>query len=90
MSPKYLLSIVLGSSAIAAIPAFAGQVPGNALAPDIPISHSDRVYAAEQFSNTVSVTNPVDNTLLRPAAGQFLATLQGPSARARYGLFARP
>ena len=64
MSPKYLLSIVLGSSAIAAIPAFAGQVPGNALAPDIPISHSDRVYAAEQFSNTVSVTNPVDNTLL--------------------------
>lgn len=29
-----------------------------------PASHRDRVYAAEQFSNTVSVTDPVDNTLL--------------------------
>lgn len=29
-----------------------------------PISHHDRVYAAEQFSNTVSVTDPVDNKLL--------------------------
>jgi len=26
--------------------------------------HHDRVYAAEQFSNTVSVTDPVDNKLL--------------------------
>jgi YVTN family beta-propeller protein len=32
--------------------------------PDIPISHRDRVYAAEQFSNTVSVTDPADNKLL--------------------------
>jgi YVTN family beta-propeller protein len=39
----------------------AGQVPGAASDPDIPISHRDRVYAAEQFSNTVSVTDPVDN-----------------------------
>jgi YVTN family beta-propeller protein len=45
-------------------PAFAGQVPGAASDPDIPISHRDRVYAAEQFSNTVSVTDPVDNKLL--------------------------
>jgi YVTN family beta-propeller protein len=30
----------------------------------LPVSHRDRVYAAEQFSNTVSVTDPVDNTLL--------------------------
>src|SRR6476661_8521455 len=44
--------------------AFAGQVPGAASSPDIPISHRDRVYAAEQFSNTVSVTDPVDNKLL--------------------------
>ncbi|MEP6781327.1 MAG: DUF305 domain-containing protein [Gemmatimonadaceae bacterium] len=29
-----------------------------------PISHRDRVYAAEQFSNTVSVTDPADNKLL--------------------------
>ena len=30
----------------------------------MPISHRDRVYAAEQFSNTVSVTDPADNRLL--------------------------
>src|SRR3954471_990789 len=30
----------------------------------VAISHHDRVYAAEQFSNTVSVTDPVDNKLL--------------------------
>src|SRR6266852_3686689 len=44
--------------------ASAGQVPGAALDPDMPISHRDRVYSAEQFSNTVSVTDPVDNKLL--------------------------
>ncbi len=44
--------------------ALAGQAPASAAAPDIPISHSDRVYAAEQFSNTVSVIDPVSNTLL--------------------------
>ena len=42
----------------------AGQAPAPASAPDIPISHHDRVYAAEQFSNTVSVIDPADNTLL--------------------------
>jgi YVTN family beta-propeller protein len=42
----------------------AGQAPGVASAADIPISHHDRVYAAEQFSNTVSVTDPFDNKLL--------------------------
>jgi YVTN family beta-propeller protein len=41
--------------------AFCGQVPGGASNPDIPISHHDRVYTAEQFSNTVSVIDPVDN-----------------------------
>ncbi len=30
----------------------------------VPVSHRDRVYAAEQFSNTVSVTDPADNKLL--------------------------
>jgi YVTN family beta-propeller protein len=44
--------------------AWAGQIPGPANAADIPITHHDRVYAAEQFSNTVSVTDPVDNRLL--------------------------
>src|SRR6266849_5421217 len=44
--------------------AWAGQAPGAASEPDIPISHHDRVYSAEQFSNTVSVTDPVDNRLV--------------------------
>jgi YVTN family beta-propeller protein len=42
----------------------AGQPPGAALDPDVAVSHRDRVYAAEQFSNTVSVTDPADNTLV--------------------------
>jgi YVTN family beta-propeller protein len=44
--------------------AFAGQAPGAAASPDVPVSHHDRIYAAEQFSNTVSVTDPADNKLL--------------------------
>ena len=44
--------------------AWAGQAPGAASDPDIPVSHHDRVYSAEQFSNTVSVTDPVDNRLV--------------------------
>src|SRR3979490_788922 len=44
--------------------AWAGQAPGALSTPDVPISHHDRVYAAEQFSNTLSVTDPVDNKLL--------------------------
>ena len=44
--------------------AWAGQAPGPASDPDIPVSHRDRVYSAEQFSNTVSVTDPVDNKLV--------------------------
>ncbi len=49
---------------VLAAPAFAGQAPGAASDPDVAISHRDRVYAAEQFSNTVSVTDPADNKLL--------------------------
>ena len=50
--------------AAAATAALAGQAPGAAGVADTPISHRDRLYAAEQFSNTVSVTDPVDNKLL--------------------------
>src|SRR3954465_9341184 len=59
-------TIVATSAAALMLPAavLAGQAPGAAASPDIPISHHDRVYAAEQFSNTVSVTDPVDNKLL--------------------------
>jgi YVTN family beta-propeller protein len=41
-----------------------GQAPGSVTDAAIAVSHHDRVYAAEQFSNTVSVTDPVDNVLL--------------------------
>src|ERR1700682_4989140 len=44
--------------------AWAGQAPGASSDPDIPVSHHDRVFSAEQFSNTVSVTDPVDNRLV--------------------------
>jgi YVTN family beta-propeller protein len=54
------LSFALGATAAAP----AGQPPYSAASPDIAISHRDRVYAAEQFSNTVSVIDPVDNKVL--------------------------
>jgi len=50
--------------AVLAAPAFAGQAPRAAAAPDVPVSSRDRVYAAEQFSNTVSVIDPSANKLL--------------------------
>jgi YVTN family beta-propeller protein len=55
---------MLASALLVSAAARAGQAPGAASAPDIPVSHRDRVYVAEQFSNTVSVTDPVDNKLL--------------------------
>jgi YVTN family beta-propeller protein len=58
------LALAMLSSVLLAGAAWAGQAPGAASAPDTPISHRDRVYAAEQFSNTVSVTDPASNTLL--------------------------
>jgi YVTN family beta-propeller protein len=39
----------------------AGQAPFGANAPDFPVSGRDRVYAAEQFSNTISVIDPSTN-----------------------------
>src|SRR5271157_4696310 len=56
--------IALVASMLLAGTASGGQAPGAASDPDVPISHRDRVYAAEQFSNTVSVTDPASNTLL--------------------------
>jgi YVTN family beta-propeller protein len=55
---------LLASTILACSSAWAGQAPGAAAYPDIAVSHRDRVYAAEQFSNTVSVTDPVDNKLV--------------------------
>jgi len=65
MVPRKASTFVLLSAIAAGVAtAWAGQAPEPLSAPDIPISHRDRVYAAEQFSNTVSVTDPADNTLL--------------------------
>ncbi|HVJ52814.1 MAG TPA: YncE family protein [Aliidongia sp.] len=54
---------LLAATALALVhsAAWAGQAPSAAADPDIPISHHDRVYSAEQFSNTISVIDPVDN-----------------------------
>jgi YVTN family beta-propeller protein len=59
------LAFLAGSALVTSMaPAAAGQAPGAASDPDIPVSHHDRVYTAEQFSNTVSVTDPADNKLV--------------------------
>ena len=58
------LAMIAGSMLAVHLPAYAGQAPYASTAPDFPISHRDRIYAAEQFSNTVSVVDPVDNKLL--------------------------
>jgi YVTN family beta-propeller protein len=67
-SPKVkrtIIAALLSATSLVSLPAaWAGQAPGAASAPDVPVSHRDRVYAAEQFSNTVSVTDPADNKLL--------------------------
>jgi YVTN family beta-propeller protein len=76
-----LLLILAGLAA--AFSVIAGQAPGAASDLDVPISHRDRVYAAEQFSNTVSVTDPADNKLLGvirlgdPTAGDFTPLYRG-------------
>ncbi|MEA3181695.1 MAG: hypothetical protein QOI59_5218 [Gammaproteobacteria bacterium] len=74
---------LLCAGALQVTTAFAGQVPGAITAPDIPITHRDRVYAAEQFSNTISVTDAADNTLLGvirlgdPSPGNFSPLYRG-------------
>jgi YVTN family beta-propeller protein len=56
----FVLAILLGI----AVPTLAGQTPFAASAQNIPISSRDRVYTADQASNTVSVHNPQTNQLL--------------------------
>jgi len=82
---KHSLTHLLAATALAAVAACAqaGQAPGAAADADIPMSHRDRVYTAEQFSNTVSVTNPMDNKLLGvirlgdPSPGNFSPLYKG-------------
>src|SRR5271170_1027296 len=60
-----IVAVLLASTAlVSARYACAGQAPFGVSAPDIPVTHSDRVYSADQYSNTVSVTDPADNKLL--------------------------
>ncbi|MBZ9794685.1 YncE family protein [Mesorhizobium sp. ES1-4] len=63
MKSLEILAAAFGVSCLAAA-AQAGQAPFETSAPNIPVSHADRVYAAEQFSNTVSVIDPASNELL--------------------------
>ena len=64
MKSRYYSGLIVATMLVCSLPASAGQAPGAAGDADIPVSHHDRVYAAEQFSNTVSVTDPADNNLL--------------------------
>src|SRR6202162_3694807 len=65
MKRNSILTVLLVTTALFGVrSAWAGQAPAADSDPDIPISHRDRVYSAEQFSNTVSVTDPVDNKLV--------------------------
>jgi YVTN family beta-propeller protein len=67
MQNRFIDKIGLAAVAIGALlcpPAIAGQAPGPASAPDIPISSQDRVYLADQTSNTVSVVDPATQRLL--------------------------
>ncbi|GEL41881.1 hypothetical protein MEX01_24720 [Methylorubrum extorquens] len=56
--PAALLLAHLGGTALA------GQAPGPASAPDVPVGPRDRFYTSDQFSNTVSVIDPAANKLL--------------------------
>ena len=65
LTTAVLLIPLFTISTFVAVPsAQAGQAPGSSASPDIPVSHHDRVCTADQFSNTVTVTDPVDNKLL--------------------------
>src|SRR5580658_11340719 len=65
MIRNLFITALLGTTVLAnGTSAWGGQVPAAASTPDIPISHHDRVYAGEQFSNTVSVIDPAANKLL--------------------------
>src|ERR1700731_4435843 len=65
MKRKIFAAALLAGTALAGLsPAFAGQAPYGASAPNIPVSSHDRVYTGDQFSNTVSVVDPSDNKTL--------------------------
>jgi YVTN family beta-propeller protein len=84
MKPVSIVTLAGLSAALAVAQfAWAGQAPGSLSDRDIPVSHHDRVYAAEQFSNTVSVIDPADNKLVGvirlgdPSPGNFSPLYKG-------------
>src|SRR3984957_14931652 len=83
MKMRVVTGLLAGTFLTCVGSAFAGQAPFAASAPDIPLSNRDRVYAGEQFSNTVSVTDPADNKLLgvirlgEPQPGNFSPLYRG-------------
>jgi YVTN family beta-propeller protein len=64
MTRRLTIVIIAGVCLAGQTAGWAGQAPGAASDQDIPVSSRDRVYSAEQFSNTVSVTDPIDNKLV--------------------------
>jgi len=65
MKRTSILRALLAATALINVQySWAGQAPGTANAPDVAISHRDRFYTSDQFSNTVSVIDPMDNKLL--------------------------
>src|SRR3989441_8272057 len=75
MRPVVALAALVAGTALTLECNLAGQ--------GIPVSPRDRVYAAEQFSNTVSVADPADNRLVGvirlgdPAPGNFSPLYRG-------------
>src|SRR2546421_6936334 len=75
MKPVIAIAALVAATAVTPECSLAGQA--------IPVSHRDRVYAAEQFSNTVSVSDPADNRLVGvirlgdPAPGNFSPLYRG-------------
>ena len=65
MTSNLLVAALLGGTAlVSAASGWVAPAPFAASAPDIPISNHDRFYTADQYSNTVSVTDPADFKLL--------------------------
>ena len=65
MNRPVLALLLVAGAALAPGAKAAGREPSpHATATDTPISGRDRVYVAEQFSNTVSVIDPATNRLL--------------------------
>jgi YVTN family beta-propeller protein len=59
-----VIALLTTTAFVTAPSSWMGQALGATAAADVPVSHHDRVYTADQFSNTVSVTDPIDNKLL--------------------------